>query len=73
MLVGQCGIQPEIVVVVRFEQFTFFFARRRPTMAVEFHRTTVWFDLETGLLAGLDGHGWPAAGEKEGELLESYH
>lgn len=40
---------------------------------LEFHRTTVWFDLETGLLAGLDGHGWPAAGEKEGELLESYH
>lgn len=40
---------------------------------LEFHRTTLWFDLETGLLAGLDGHGWPSAGEKEGELLESYH
>ena len=40
---------------------------------LEFHRTTVWFDMATGLLAGLDGHGWPAAGEKEGDLLESYH
>lgn len=40
---------------------------------LEFHRTTIWFDIATGLLAGLDGHGWPAAGEKEGDLLESYH
>jgi hypothetical protein len=40
---------------------------------LEFQRTTLWFDAATGLLAGLDGHGWPAAGQKEGELLESYH
>lgn len=41
--------------------------------ALEFQRTTLWFDTATGLLAGLDGHGWPVAGQQEGELLESYH